>query len=144
EDLVNSELEILTSRDLAATVIERVGIDRIYPGLDKPPPLLSLATVRRLIDNVVAWYDGRPPVSPEQSKIEPATRIFLLSLKAEAIPKSNVAKVQFRLPEPELAAHTVSLLLDSYKAKRLDVFSGPKSSFLDEQMEYYRNQLRQA
>ena len=143
-DLVNSELEILTSRDLAATVIDRVGIDTIYPGLDKPPPLFSLATVRGLIDDAIAWYEGRPRPSAEQSKMERATRIFIGSLKVEAIPKSNVVKVQFRHPDPALAAQTVNTLLDSYKAKRLEVFSGPKSSFLDEQMEYYRSQLREA
>ena len=137
EDLVNSELEILTSKDLASVVIDRVGIDRIYPGLDKPPPLLSLATLRGLVENAIAWYEGRPILSPENSKMERATRIFIGSLKVEAIPKSNVVKVQFRHPDPDLASLTVNTLVDSY-------FSGPKSSFLDEQMEYYRNQLRDA
>src|SRR6185369_2276239 len=144
EDLVNSELEILTSKDLASVVIDRVGIDRIYPGLDKPPPLLSLATLRGLVENAIAWYEGRPVLSPENSKMERATRIFIGSLKVEAIPKSNVVKVQFRHPDPDLASLTVNTLVDSYKAKRLEVFSGPKSSFLDEQMEYYRNLLREA
>ncbi|HEX2114915.1 MAG TPA: GumC family protein [Alphaproteobacteria bacterium] len=144
EDLVNSELEILTSRDLAAKVIDTIGIDRLYPGLDKPPPLLSLATVRGLIDDAIAWYEGRPLLSRENSKMERAKNIFIASLKVEAIPKSNVVKVQFRHPEPELAAQTVNTLLDSFKAKRLEVFSGPKSSFLDEQVEYYRNQLGEA
>jgi uncharacterized protein involved in exopolysaccharide biosynthesis len=144
EDLVNSELEILTSRDLAANVIVTVGIDRLYPGLDRPPPLLSLATVRGLIEDAIAWYEGRPRPSAESGKMERATRIFVGSLKVEAIPKSNVVKVQFRHPDPELAAQTVNTLVDSYKAKRLEVFSGPKSSFLDEQMEYYRSQLRDA
>jgi uncharacterized protein involved in exopolysaccharide biosynthesis len=144
EDLVNSELEILTSRDLAAVVIDRVGIDNIYPGLDKPPPLLSLATLRGFIDSAIAWYEGRPQQTAENSKMERATRIFIGSLKVEAIPKSNVVKVQFRHPDPDMASQTVNTLVDSYKAKRLEVFSGPKSSFLDEQMEYYRSQLREA
>ena len=142
EDLVNSELEILTSRDLAAKVIDTVGIDRLYPGLDKPPPLFSLATIRGLLDDAIAWYEGRPRPSAENSKMERATRIFMGSLKVEAIPKSNVVKAQFRHPDPELAAVTVNTLVDSFKAKRLEVFSGPKSSFLDEQVDYYRTQLR--
>jgi uncharacterized protein involved in exopolysaccharide biosynthesis len=144
EDLVNSELEILTSRDLAAKVIDTVGIDRLYPGLDKPPPLFSLATLRGLLEDAIAWYEGRPRPSAENSKMERATRIFTGSLKVEAIPKSNVVKVQFRHPDPELAAFTVNTLVDSFKAKRLEVFSGPKSSFLDEQVDYYRTQLRDA
>jgi uncharacterized protein involved in exopolysaccharide biosynthesis len=144
EDLVNSELEILTSRDLAATVIERIGVDRIYPGLDQPPPLFSLGTIRVLVNNAIAWFDARPPADPATSKMEAATWIFVKSLKVEAIPKSNVVKVQFRHPEADLAAQTVNLLVDSYKAKRLEVFSGPKSSFLDEQMDYYRTHLRDA
>jgi len=32
QEIVNSEIQILTSRDLAASVIDRVGADRLYPG----------------------------------------------------------------------------------------------------------------
>jgi uncharacterized protein involved in exopolysaccharide biosynthesis len=76
--------------------------------------------------------------------MERATLAFHGSLKVEAIPKSNVVRLQFRHPEPELAAHTVNTLLDTFKAKRLEVFSGPKSSFLEEQMIHYRDQLRES
>src|SRR5262249_3306162 len=54
EALLNSELEILTSRDLAARVVETIGIYRLYPGIENPPPLFSLATVREAVDAVIA------------------------------------------------------------------------------------------
>jgi polysaccharide biosynthesis protein PslE len=142
EDLVNSELEILTSRDLAAKAVETIGIDRLYPGIDKKPALFSLATLRGLFDDAVAWLDGRPLPSMTDTRLDRATKIFLGSLKVEAIPKSNVVRLQFRHHDAELAAQGVNTLLDSFKAKRLEVFSGPKSSFLEEQMVYYRDQLR--
>lgn len=144
EDLVNSELEILTSRDLAAKVIETIGVDRLYPGIDAAPPLLSVAMVRHLVGSAVAWFEGRPAPSVDNTKMERATLAFHGNLKVEAIPKSNVVRLQFRHPEPELAAQTVNTLLDTFKAKRLEVFSGPKSSFLEEQMIHYRDQLRDA
>jgi uncharacterized protein involved in exopolysaccharide biosynthesis len=144
EDMVNSELEILTSRDLAEKVIETIGVYKLYPGIDKPPPLLSLGTVRVAVDTVVAWFDGRPRPSADATRMERAIRIFGGNLKVEAIPKSNVVRAQFRHPDPELAARTVNTLLESFKTMRLEVFSGPKTSFLEEQMLYYRDLLRDA
>jgi polysaccharide biosynthesis protein PslE len=142
EDLLNSELEILTSRDLAAKVIETIGIYQLYPGIDKKAPLFSMGTIKDLISTAVAWLEGRPTPTAEYTMTERAIRRFLGSLKVEAIPKSNVVRVQFRHPNPDRAAQAVNTLLESFKAKRLEVFSGPKSSFLDEQMVYYRDLLR--
>ncbi len=142
EDMVNSELEILTSRDLAARVVETIGIDRLYPGIDKPPPLFSLAAVRNAVNHLIAWFSGRPTDSATNTKLEKASKAFIGSLKVESIPKSNVIRIQFRHHEPELAALGVNTLVDSFKSKRLEVFSGPKSSFLEEQMIHYRDQLR--
>lgn len=142
EDLLNSELEILTSRDLAARVIEAIGVYTLYPGIDMRPPLFSLSTVRDAISAVVAWFEGRPTQSAEITRMEKAVRRFTGSLKVEAIPKSNIVRVQFRHPQPNVAAQAVNALLESFKTMRLEVFSGPKSSFLDEQMLYYRDLLR--
>lgn len=144
EDMINSELEILTSRDLAAKVVETIGVDRLYPGIDKPPPMFSLANLRNKINQFIAWLEGRPNEPDTDTKVDMASKAFLGSLKVEAIPKSNVVRIQFRHSEPELAALGVNTLVESFKAKRLEVFSGPKSSFLEEQMVYYRDQLRDA
>ena len=54
EDMINSELEILTSRDLAARVVETIGIDRLYPGIGKQPSLFSLARIRATISDIGA------------------------------------------------------------------------------------------
>lgn len=142
EDLLNSELEILTSRDLAARIIETVGVYKLYPGIDKRAPLFSLTTVRDAIDVVVVWFEGRPVQTEDSSRMEKAIRRFTGSLKVESIPKSNVVRVQFRNADAEVAALTVNALLESFKTMRLEVFSGPKSSFLEEQMVYYRDLLR--
>jgi uncharacterized protein involved in exopolysaccharide biosynthesis len=36
QEIVNSELQILTSRDLAQAVVERIGADKLYPGSTSP------------------------------------------------------------------------------------------------------------
>lgn len=143
EDLVNSEIEILSSRDLAAKVVQQIGIQRIYPGIDQPPPLFSLGTVRILIESVIAFFDERPK-SEIDPVLERAAAAFLGSLRVEAVAKSNVVRVSFRHPVPSMASEAVSTLLDLFKAMRLEVFSGPKSSFLEEQMVYYRDLLRES
>lgn len=144
EDLMNSEIEILMSRDLAAKVVERIGLLRLYPAINEPPPLFSLATVRRGFEVVMAFFEGREAPTEPNTAMDRATKAFLDALKVEAVAKSNVVRVTYRHPEPQLAAEAVQTLVDSYKAKRLEVFSGPKSAFLEEQLTYYRDQLNQA
>jgi uncharacterized protein involved in exopolysaccharide biosynthesis len=142
EDLLNSELEILTSRDLAEKVIESIGVYELFPGIDERPPLFSIATVRDAVSDAIAWIEGRPTPSADAARMEKATRRFVSNLKVESIPKSNVVRLEFRHPQPEISAQAVNTLLESFKTMRLQVFSGPKSSFLEEQMIHYRDLLR--
>lgn len=144
EDLLNSEIEILTSRDTAAKVLETIGIERLYPGIDQPPLLLSIAGLREAVRSAIAWLSDREGPDKAQTVLDKATNAFLGGLKVEAVAKSNVIRIAFRHPDPELSSRSVNTLLEVFKAKRLDVFSGPKSSFLEEQLAYYRDQLREA
>ena len=50
--------------------------------------------------------------------------------------------VSFKHKNPRLAAQVVNLLLDYYKEKHLQVYSDPKSSFLEEQLGEYSQKLK--
>jgi uncharacterized protein involved in exopolysaccharide biosynthesis len=65
-------------------------------------------------------------------------RNFIVS----AVPASDVLKVSFRHPDPEVAAKTVNVLVDQFKKKHLETFGrGEATVFLDEQVESYRAAL---
>ena len=67
---------------------------------------------------------------------------FGKKLSVEGVKKSNVINVSFQHKDPHLAAQVVNLLLDYFKEKHLQVYSDPKSSFLEEQLGEYRQKLK--
>jgi uncharacterized protein involved in exopolysaccharide biosynthesis len=118
EEILNSEIEILTNRDLMGKVITIVGVEKLYPDLIGK-----------------TYRDG---VTPKDVAIIQ----FGKKLSVEGVKKSNVINVRFQHKDPHLAAQVVNLLLDSFKEKHLQVYSDPKSSFLEEQLGEYRQKLK--
>jgi uncharacterized protein involved in exopolysaccharide biosynthesis len=55
-----------------------------------------------------------------------------------------VLKVSFRHKDPFIAADAVNRLIDFYKEKHLQVFSDPKSSFLETQLVNYDRKLKES
>ncbi len=116
EEIINSEVEILTSPGLAKKVIETLKIGNIYPDLLKDPP-------RRM------------------KPIDAAVIMFGKKLKVAAVKKSNVIQVSFRHEDPRIAANALNLLVELFKAKHLEVYSTPQSSFLEGQAAAYQQKL---
>ncbi len=118
EETINSEIQILTDRDLAEKVITAIGMEKLYPDLAE----------KKFPKGVTA---------KEVAIIE-----FGKKLKVEGVKRSNVIDVSFQHNDPRLAARAVDLLLDYFKEKHLQVYSDPKPSFLEEQLADYRRKLK--
>ncbi len=129
EETLNSEMEILNSRDLADRVITTVGIEKLYPDLFEPPSWVSKARMFFAPKGVI--------VTPKHLAIIR----FRKKLLVEDVKKSNVINISFQHKDPHLAAQVVNLLVDYFKEKHLQVFSDPKSSFLEEQLAEYHRKL---
>lgn len=117
EEILNSEIEIITNRDLIGKVVGTVGIDRLYPGLAKK-----------------TYRNGLTPKDVAVTRL--SKKLFV-----QGIRKSNVIKIGFRNEDPRLAADVVNLLVEAFKEKHLQVYSDPQSSFLEEQLADYRRKL---
>jgi len=117
EEVTNSEIQILRNRDLIEKVITTLQLEKIYPELLLNPP----ANVKPLD---VAIFQ------------------FQKKLKVEGVKKSNVIQVSFQHKDPQIAAKSVNLLVELFKEKHLQVFSDPKSSFLETQLMTYDQKLR--
>jgi uncharacterized protein involved in exopolysaccharide biosynthesis len=116
EEIINSEVQILRSPELAKKVIEALRIENMYPELVKDPP-------------------------KKMSPMDAAVIQFGKSLAVEGVRKSNVINVSFRHEDPRMAAKTVNKLVELYKVKHLEVFSTPHSSFLEGQVAALRQKL---
>jgi uncharacterized protein involved in exopolysaccharide biosynthesis len=115
EEVLNSELQILTSEDLLREVVEAVGAARLYPGLL-----------------------GRAPTVAE------AARRFRKALDADAVKRSSVLRVAFRHPDPRVAADALHVLLDRYQQKHLQAFGEGSLDFVQQQLRTYEDRLHES
>ena len=116
EEIINSEIQILKSPDLAKRVIESIKLSQMYPDLAKDQS-----------------RDTRP--------MDVAVARFEKSLNIEDVMKSSVIQVSFEHKNPQIASKSVNLLVDYFREKHLQVFSSPQSSFLEGQVAVIRKKL---
>ena len=119
EEVINSEIQILTSRDLIEKVITTLKVENIYPDFVEDPP-------------------------KTMTPLEAAILQFEKKLSVEGIKKSNVIEISFQHKDPRMAAKAVNLLVDFLKEKHLQVYSDPKSSFLEQQLSAYEQRLKES
>lgn len=97
ETVLNTELELLKSRDILAQVVRDLKLQQ---------PLIAAG------------------IEPSEA-IERATRGLAGELSANTIRKTNIIQVSYRSPNPERAAAIVQHLADAYLAAHLAIHSSP-------------------
>lgn len=114
QEVVNSEIQILTSRDLVAAVVNRMGPGKLYPahGLFGSVPSAD-AAVRR----------------------------FYSSFKVAPVEQSDVIDISYKNPDREVALQALSLVIELYEAKHAQMFSDPRYKFLQQQTREYEARL---
>ena len=114
DGIINSELEILTSWDLATEVADAVGVERLVPNSEGPATKTSAAA------SVSA------------------------GLGVAALKGSNVIAVNFRHQDGETASLVLSELLNRYFTKHLEVHRSVGAfDFVTQQTDQVRGRLRQ-
>jgi uncharacterized protein involved in exopolysaccharide biosynthesis len=117
EFIINAELEILSSEDLIASVIERLGVSEIYPSL------------------------ANTAASPERS-LSRAVQRFKRNLDSIAMPESDVLRLSFTHADPEMAARAANVTVELFQDKHVEAFgTRPIVQFLERQVEAYREAL---
>jgi uncharacterized protein involved in exopolysaccharide biosynthesis len=114
--LVNTEIQILTGRELEEKVIGELKLAKIYPQFSKTG-------------------GGRPAM-------DAAVDTFGKSLKTVAVRKSNVVTVAFQHSDPKIAAEALNLLVEAFKEKHLSLHSDPQSSFIGTQLTAFEDKLK--
>ena len=127
EEMVNSEINILTSRDLIEKVIRAVKVENIYPLVENSSSLLADIGI-----------------SPKLPPLQAAIIKFSKNLDVRAVKKSSVIEVSFQHKDPRIAAEAVNLLIAFYKVKHLEVYSGFQSPFLERQLSIYDRKLTES
>lgn len=120
DEIVNAELEIMISRPVKRAVLMTIGVRTLYPDLT----------------------DGLAPEAELPGElIDRALRRFEKALKVEPVMQSNVIRLSFRHPSPELSARALALLVQDYMDRRRDIFRRDQSEFLTEQRDDFVRRL---
>ena len=114
ENLINSEVEILTSWDLAMQVANAVGAERLLPS------------------------------SEGAADISKAARNIRLGLTVTALKGTNIILVSYRNTDPQLATLVLNELISRYFTKHLEVHrSADAFNFVTQQSDQVRAHLNQ-
>ena len=117
EQMINSEIEILESRSLAAEVVDAVGLESLYPELQEDAD-----------------------ASREQAHAKAVSKLCD-AISAKVIPESSVIRVSMRHDDPEIAAKTLNTLTERFREKHVEVFSGADATFVEARLEKARERL---
>src|SRR5271166_3069737 len=114
DTLINSEVEILTSSDLAREVAQAIGVERLLPG------------------------DG------PKATIEKATQIILRSLDISVVKGTNIISVTYKSSNPNLPMPILQELVKRYFDKHLEVHRSIGAfDFVTKETEELQNELNQ-
>jgi uncharacterized protein involved in exopolysaccharide biosynthesis len=117
--IINTELQILSSRDLIENVITALKVENIYPDIARNP-------------------------SATMSPVNAAVLRFEKGMSVSRVQNSNIIRVAFEHESPRTAALAVNKLVELFREKHLQVFSDPQSSFIDQQLRDYRHKLAES
>jgi uncharacterized protein involved in exopolysaccharide biosynthesis len=125
EEDLNSEVELITSRDLLEKVVETCGLH-----LSKP-----------------SFWDFLLPggAGGKDLRIPKAVRKLDSDLKVQPVKKSNLIEVTYASTNPELSARVLTTLASNYLVKHVTVHRPPGAfNFFQQQTEQYQKELAAA
>jgi polysaccharide biosynthesis protein PslE len=114
-----AEARIMTSRDLHETVLDRLGVAKVYPKI-------------------------AAEVSNPAEQRARALKLFSKSVDADLLKGSNLLQISFRHDDPVMAATVLSQLIDGYLNKRLAVFSNGNRGSVEAEFKTRKSQLEAA
>ena len=116
-EIVVANAEILKSPDLAAQVIQEIGLEKLYPDIAADPPTR-----------------GTP--------MDQALLIFSKKLEVEPGQQGVVIQLGFMHPDPRLAQEVLQRLVSDYMNREGEVFSGTDTAFQEQQVRQAQTQLQ--
>ena len=130
EEELNSEVELLKSRDLLEEVVTTCGLHE--------------SSNESIWARILSVFEPRQMLSEGEKdiRVPQAARRLEKALQAKPIKKTNLIKVSYKSTDPQLAARVLRTLASLYMDKHLTVHRPPGAfDFFQQQTERYREQL---
>lgn len=137
---LQSAIDVLTSRGIASTVVDRLGVDGVVgvgEGDEESVHPLT-ASLRYLMTQGFAFVEQLDPIPPREKAIVKLEK----SIEVEAEPDSAVIAVSVDAKTPQLAQTLLLTLIDAYQDEHARMHRNELSQgFFDEQQHVLRAQL---
>jgi uncharacterized protein involved in exopolysaccharide biosynthesis len=145
EQVLRTEVNVLSSEDLHRAVIREIGVERLYPKLFKPQPAWRV-WIKSTITEAMEWLGLQEEATSRNSgdPLAQASELFGRSLAIGVDRKSSVITLDFIHPDRELAAEVLSLLEDRYFALRQLLYGDVQAPIVQRQRDSVGNDLAKA
>lgn len=156
---VNSELEILKSREIAEKVVDAIGLEAFHVGSDEDIKgdvdvsgsgvvMDAIEKIKRYVRTAVQWLRNllkRSGMVEPLSDRDKAVLGVMKNLEAEVMKDSSIINISYEAQSPKLAQEVMANLINSYLEKHIAVHQMPGSyPFFTQQSEDLRDKLAQA
>lgn len=148
--IFKSEIAILQSDTLHRAVIQRVGLDKLYPSLLHPGLMSRIhGAITDGIQRGLAWA-GAPmdapltPAQQQQKTMADAVQRFGRDLKVTLEPESAVIDVGFSNPSAAVVKQTLDTLLPLYLKERERLYSEKRAQVADGELRHALDRLHAA
>jgi uncharacterized protein involved in exopolysaccharide biosynthesis len=146
---INSNIQLLRSRDLLLETIDAIGLDAFAFSLKQPEGLIghvkfyakkSYRWGKDQLDNVLIAMNLRERLTEREKVL-----VFLeRSIRVDIAKESDVIVVSARMPSPDLAVTVVETLVERFRARHIQVHTIPQMlQFFETQTEQTRANLKQ-
>jgi uncharacterized protein involved in exopolysaccharide biosynthesis len=133
EEELNSEVELLKSRDLLGKVVVACGLQQA-----------GTSSLWASLSAVVEAHDESSAAGPDEG-IPKAVRLLGKRLQVETVKRTNLIAVTYKSTDPQLAARVLTTLANLYLEKHVTVHRPPGAfDFFKQEAEQYRNGLASA
>ncbi len=119
-EMIQSNIDIIQSHDLLKSVLEKLGIERVYPDIAEKPDSPSMK-----MENAIKTLKTQHLVIKSGSQ-------------------SNLVEISALNASPEMAAEVVSTIQNVFIARQLEIFNKPQTEFLEEQVKISQERLNKS
>jgi len=153
ESEINSEIEILRGRDLVESVVDSIGVDRLFSKPDERPVSDSSArglvrSIRKAIRAAMGWPAQalrRLDLLDETEKRDSVILKVMTNLYIGSRKDSSIINISYEDKSPALAREVIAELIDLYLEKHIAAHQTPGSyQFFSEQTGLIKRQLEKS
>jgi uncharacterized protein involved in exopolysaccharide biosynthesis len=148
DDVLASNIEIMSSPQIKQHVIETIGIKRMYPQLfddesgedgGQKPSLLG-----EMIGSAMDAFLGFFGMNQDPQPMSEAIHLFTRKLKIDIVKKTSILTVSFTHRDPEIAARVANLVVEDFQKQTGEIYSDPNLVLKENEVAALRQAASQA